>query len=172
MVYIDSRIIPVSMSVRSRTDIIKAFTYFSPASVAVIARIEHMEQVPDMNLQCLQLLEDGLLETVPSPSGIVEYQLTATGREIINSATVLHVPSTKYIIYNQLRIKEKDHAILTHLTLHTILDNKTFLCILELRHFLPTTITIPQLSSVLYGLLNSGKICLCGPLFGVVREPT
>ena len=154
------------MAARCRTDILKAYTYFSPASVDVIARIEHMEQIPDVDVYCAQLHEDGLLEKVKSPNSIVEFQLSSTGRLLVDQNT-LNVPQTKYTIYNQLRTKERTNAILRE-TIYTILsDQKRFICLLEVRSLMIDPISIAELSSVLYGLLYKNKIVVCGPLYGL-----
>ena len=154
------------MSARCRTDILKAYTYFSPASVDVIARIEHMEQIPDVDVYCTQLHEDGLLEKVISPDSIVEFQLSPIGRSIVDTMK-LNVPPTKYMIYNQLRIKERNNFLLRDTIYKIIKDAKIFLCLLEIKSLYCDTLTIPELSSVLYGLLFTEKITVCGPLYGV-----
>ena len=154
------------MSARCRTDILKAYTYFSPASVDVIARIEHMEQIPDMDVYCTQLHEDGLLEKVTSSESIVEFQLSPIGRSIVDTMK-LSVPPTKYMIYNQLRIKERNNLLLRDTIYKIIKDAKIFLCLLEIKSLYCDTLTIPELSSVLYGLLYTEKITVCGPLYGV-----
>ena len=156
------------MSARCRTDILKAYTYFSPASVDVIARIEHMEQIPDVDVYCTQLHEDGLLEKVTSPNSIVEFQLSPIGRSIVETMT-LNVPPTKYMIYNQLRIKERNNALLRDTIFTIIKKAKMFLCVLEIKSLSSDTLTIQELSSVLYGLLYTGKITVCGPLYGVAE---
>jgi hypothetical protein len=155
------------MSARCRTDILKAYTYFSPASVDVIARIEHMEQIPDVDVYCTQLHEDGLLEKVISPDSIVEFQLSTIGRSIVDTMK-LNVPPTKYMIYNQLRIKERNNLLLRDTIYKIIKDAKIFLCLLEIKSLYCDTLTIPELSSVLYGLLYAEKITVCGPLYGVI----
>jgi hypothetical protein len=157
---------PSIMSARCRTDILKAYTYFSPASVDVIARIEHMEQIPDVEVYCAQLHEDGLLELAESPNNIVEFQLSSTGRLLVDKNT-LNVSQTKYTIYNQLRTKERANALLRN-TIYTILSNRNrFICLLEVRSLMNDPISIAELSSVLYGLLYKNKIVVCGPLYGV-----
>ena len=154
------------MSARCRTDILKAYTYFSPASVDVIARIEHMEQIPDVEIYCAQLHEDGLLEQVKAPNSIVEFQLSPTGRLIIDKS-MLSVPPTKYTIYNQLRKKERVNALLRDTIYTIIVERKRFICLFEIRSLMRSPISIPELSSVLYGLLYTDKIVVCGPLYGV-----
>jgi hypothetical protein len=155
------------MSARSRTDILRAYTYFSPASVDVIARIEHMEQMPDIEVYCTQLFEDGLLERVESDTSIIEYRLSATGRSLIIEHTPLGVPPTKYTIYNQLRTKERNNALLRDTIFAVIQANGRFKCLLEIQALSRISLTLPELSSVLYGLLYTGKIIVCGPLYGV-----
>ena len=157
------------MSARCRTDILKAYTYFSPASVDVIARIEHMEQIPDVDVYCTQLHEDGLLEKITSPSSIVEFQLSPIGRSIADTTTTLNVPPTKYTIYNQLRIKERNNAVLRDTIYNIIKEAQHFLCLLEIQSLAGDSLTIPELSSVLYGLLYTEKISVCGPLYGVMH---
>jgi hypothetical protein len=153
------------MSARCRTDILKAYTYFSPASVDVIARIEHMEQMPDIEVYCIQLYEDGLLEKVESPNNILEFQLSETGRSVVVGANVC-VPPTKYTIYNQLRTKERTNAMLRE-TIYTVVAlHGRFKCLLEIQSLSPIPLTIPEVSSVLYGLLYTDKIIICGPLYG------
>lgn len=159
------------MSARCRTDILKAYTYFSPASVDVIARIEHMEQVPDLSVYCLQLHEDGLLERVYGPNNIVEFQLSRTGHAVTDNDH-LNVPSTKITIYNQLRAKERKHAAVRDEILTIIQSCNRFVCLLELQHLYDAPITVPELSSVLYGLLYTKTIVTCGPLYGICHTIT
>ena len=161
------------MSARCRTDILKAYTYFSPASVDVIARIEHMEQMPDIDTYCTQLYEDGLLEKVQTANSIIEFQLSETGRSVITSGQTLSVPPTKYTIYNQLRLKEKNNAALRD-AVCTVLrsDAGRFKCVLEIQTLTSSSLTIPELSSVLYGLLYTNKIVICGPLYGILLDDT
>jgi hypothetical protein len=155
------------MAARCRTDILKAYTYFSPASVDVIARIEHMEQIPDVDIYCAQLHEDGLLEQVNSPNSIVEFQLSPTGRLLVDT-NPLNVPHTKYTIYNQLRSKERANALLRDTIYMILSDRKSFIGLLEVRSLMTPPISIAELSSVLYGLLFKNKIVVCGPLYGVM----
>ena len=154
------------MSARHRTDILMAYTYFSPASVDVISRIEHMEQVIDIDTYCRQLHEDGMLDKTTTPAGIEEYRLTPIGRDIVQGTTRLNVPATKYAIFHQLRVKEHKNAI-SRSELSTLIQKSgRFLCMLEIHSMLKGTLSIPELSSVLYGLLFQNKIRVCGPLFG------
>jgi len=155
------------MSARCRNDILKAYTYFSPASVDVIARIEHMEQMPDLTVYCTQLHEDGLLERVDGPNNIVEFQLSRTGQTLADTEP-LNVPATKYTIYNQLRTKERKHAAVRDEILDIMKRLGRFVCLIELQSLYQDIITMPELSSVLYGLLYNGTIVTCGPLYGVV----
>jgi hypothetical protein len=157
------------MSERCRIDILKAYEYFSPASVDVIARIEHMEQMPGIDMYCTQLYEDGLLEKSHSPDNIVEFKLSNTGRSAVDGAK-LNVPPTKYIIYNHLRTKEKTNASLREMIHNVIKTNGRFICLLEIQELSSIPITIPELSSVLYGLLYTEKIVVCGPLYGTLLE--
>jgi hypothetical protein len=143
-----------------------AYTYFSPASVDVISRIEHMEQIIDVDVYCRQLHEDGMLDKSTSTTGIEEYRLSSTGRDIVQGTTKLDVPATKYTIFHQLRSKEHKNAVLRS-ELYTILkDSKRFMCLLEIHAILKGKLSIPELSSVLYGLLFQNKISVCGPLYG------
>ena len=155
------------MSARCRTDILKAYTSFSPASVDVIVRIEHMEQIPDVGMYCIQLQEDGLLEKVTTQDNIVEFQLSQIGRSIVE-VTPLSVPPTKYMIYNQLRAKERNNVMHRNKIYTIIKESKVFLCLLEIQSLACDTLAIPELSSVLYGLLYTKKIIMCGPLYGIV----
>lgn len=154
------------MSARCRTDILKAYTYFSPASVDVIARIEHMEQMPDIDVYCTQLYEDGLLEKVDTSNNVVEFQLSSTGRSVVEHEQ-LSVPPTKYMIYNQLRTKEQTNAKLRDTIYGIIKDSGRFHCLLEIQAMSPISLTIPELSSILFGLLYTEKILVCGPLYGI-----
>lgn len=130
-----------------------------------------MEQVPDVHLYCAQLHEDGLLETVPSEDNIVEFRLSPTGRSIVDQTT-LDVPPTKYTIYNQLRTKERANAQLRDKIYALLKECKRFICLLEVQTLLHVQISIPELSSVMYGLLYTKKIVVCGPLFGLLpTEP-
>jgi hypothetical protein len=133
--------------------------------VDVIARIEHMEQMPDIGVYCTQLFEDGLLEKVSSINHIVEYQLSHTGRSVVGNEP-LSVPPTKYTIYNQLRTKEKKNALLRDTIYDTLTDGR-FKCILEIQSLSSISLTIPELSSVLFGLLYTEQIIVCGPLYGI-----
>jgi hypothetical protein len=155
------------MSARCRTDILKAYTCFFPASPNVIVRIEHMEQIPDVDMYCTQLYEDGLLEKVTTQDNIVEFQLSPIGRSIVDT-TPLSVPPTKYIIYKQLRAKERNNAMNRDRVYTIIKDSQIFLCLLEIQALAGDILTIPELSSVLYGLLYTKQIIMCGPLYGIV----
>jgi hypothetical protein len=155
------------MSTHHRTDILMAYTYFSPASVDVISRIEHMEQVLDIDRYCQQLHEDGMLEKTTSTAGIEEYHLTSTGRDIVQGTNKLNVPATKYAIFQQLRSKEYKNALLRIEIEKLIRDSGRYVCMLEIQSMLVSKLSIPELSSVLYGLLFQDKIRVCGPLFGV-----
>jgi len=126
-----------------------------------------MEQIPQLELYCLQLHEDGLLEQVPTESGVVEYQLTDTGRSIV-TPKILRVSPTKYTIFQQLRKKEDIHARLGLWMYTTIQNSPHYLSLLQLQDLAETPLTLPVLSSVLYGLLYHGKITACGPLYGPV----
>jgi hypothetical protein len=143
-----------------------AYTYFSPASVDVISRIEHMEQVIDVDVYCRQLHEDGMLEKTTSVSGIEEYRLSSTGRDIVQGTTKLNVPTTKYAIFQQLRSKEHKNALLRSELYILLRDSRRFMCMLEIHTILKGKLSIPELSSVLYGLLFQEKISVCGPLYG------
>jgi hypothetical protein len=157
------------MEIRCRTDILTAYTYFFPASVDVIARIEHMEQIPQLATYCSQLLEDGLLETLVSSSGVVEYQLTETGRMIVPDKT-LSVSPTKYAIFHQLRTKEQTKALLASQLEQHLRTTGGYYSLLQLQSHVG--VPIPELSSILFGLLYAEKITSCGPLFGAPEEST
>jgi hypothetical protein len=154
-----------------RIDILSAFRYFSPASVDVIARIEHMEQQPEVAMHCRQLWEDGLLEQVPSEHEIMEYQLSTMGRSMMDGPE-LHVPATKMLVYRQLRAKERIYVRMRTSVYQTLLHAGRFICLLELRTLLSDPLTVPELSSVLFGLLYTDRIAVCGPLYGVLRDHT
>ena len=157
------------MEIRCRTDILTAYTYFFPASVDVIARIEHMEQIPQLPNYCLQLLEDGLLEKLVSSSGVTEYQLTDTGRMIVPPNT-LNVSPTKYTIFHQLRTKEHTKALLATQLVQYLRTNGGYCSLLQLQSYIGVPITIPELSSIIFGLLYDEKIVICGPLFGAAAH--
>ena len=151
-----------------RTDLLRAYSYFSPASVSVITRMEHMEQIPHVALYCQQLQEDGLLEHVPSQnSELVEYCLSAAGRDLLRDAPPLKISSTKLLVYHQLRAKEQAHAQMRHIVYQTLLHQNRFVCLLELHAVLAHDLTIPELSAILFGLLYTEQISICGPLYGI-----
>jgi hypothetical protein len=154
------------MDIRSRSDILNAYTYFSPASVDVIARIEHMEQTRDLNMFCHQLFEDGLLDKMITPIGIVEFSLSAKGRTIVIGSNMT-VPVTKYTIFHQLRNKEVRNYETRNAILLLLQSSSWYLSLLQIRELSTMNdIEIAELSSVLYGLLDTGHIYICGPLFG------
>jgi hypothetical protein len=157
------------MDIRSRSDILKAYTYFSPASVDVIARIEHMEQIRDLSMFCNQLFEDGLLEKTVTSIGITEFALTKRARTIIVETDVT-VPVTKYTIFHQLRCKEMKNYETRKIILNILEKNSLCLSLLQIRRMSTfPNMEIAELSSVLYGLLNTDHIFVCGPLYGFNR---
>ena len=158
-------------AVRHRDDILAAYMYFSPSSVDIIARIEHMEQIGNMDVYCNQLCEDGMLEKSITSQGIVEYSLTSQGRQIIEVHTrKLIVPSTKLAVFRQLKFREQRNLSLRNRVQHamTALDGR-FVCILEIQSLLGEHVSVPELSSILCGLILSGHILSCGVLYGGVR---
>lgn len=156
---------PSSMSARHRADILRAFTYFSPASLAIIARIEHMEQVKNMELYCAQLVEDGLLDRHLSPEGIEEYSLSAAGRSIVPSDRLV-IPTTKQTIYVQLKSREIRNM---HLRRRIVaLLRPGYMTLLQIHHLLGDNLTLAEVSSVLYGLMCTNQVDVCGPLYGWV----
>lgn len=159
-----------TMSVRNRDDILAAYMHFSPSSVDIIARIEHMEQVGNMDVYCKQLCEDGMLEESVTTQGIVEYSLTDSGRKIIEAnAQKVTVPSTKITIFRQLKIREQRNVSLRNQVQRAMasLDGR-FVCILEMQSLLGEHVSIPELSSILCGLIWRGHILSCGVLYGDV----
>jgi hypothetical protein len=157
------------MDIRSRSDILKAYTYFSPASVDVIARIEHMEQIRDLNMFCQQLSEDGLLERNITSHGIVEFSLTNRGRDIVEQCAIV-VPVTKYTIFHQLRTKELKNYENRKCVLDLIQSSVFCLSLLQIRLKMSPNnkMEIAELSSVLFGLLDMDHIYVCGPLYGSI----
>ena len=153
------------MSTKCRSDILRAYLYFSPASIDVIARLEHMEQIYDLDSQCHRLCEDGLLCVSTRANGITEFQLTDTGKTMQHTC-LLAVPMTKYSIYRTLRLRENQHAETCHQVHALIISSQRFLCITDIYVRLHHKITIPYISTVLCRLLHQELLFVCGPLYG------
>lgn len=122
-----------------------------------------MEQVKDLELYCTQLVEDGLLETTMSPDGIEEYRLSDNGRSIVPSDRLV-IPPTKQAIYGQLKSRELRNAQLRRKIL-TLL-HPGYMSLLQIQHGLGSATQLAEVSSILCGLICTGKVDVCGPLFG------
>lgn len=154
-----------------RNDILHAYSMFSPASVDVIARIEHMQQIPDIHMYCDQLYEEGLLlRDAATESGVTEYKLTDYGRNMVNSNIEPLCP-TKLVVFEQLRTRENTAMSIRSFILETLRSSPHFLSIIQLQHCVAGTfgvLEIAELHSLAYGLLFGNEIVECGPLFGVI----
>jgi hypothetical protein len=158
---------------RNRLNILNAYVSFSPSSVDIIARIEHMDQVPDLEVHCEQLYEDGLLYRNVTEDGIVEYGLSQQGTSLIGDSVVGNVPSTKYTIFHQLRTKEARMYKLK-VQVHQILQQSFpyFLTVIQIQHRMTEETDTVMAHSVIYGLLSTETIMSCGPLFGIINKST
>lgn len=151
-----------------REDILYAYQHFSPASIAVVTRLEHMVQIPDISRVCRQLHEEGLLSRELTDDGIVQYALSEHGQSLLKARTKVAVGATKQNILRQLRAREKQHAKARRKVLNILRESPYYLTALQLHAQLPK-LEFPQLSSVLFGLLQEETIRACGPLYVLVR---
>ena len=164
------------MRTEYRNDILNAYAIFSPASVDVIARIEHMQQIPEIQVYCEQLQEEGLL--VPfrgSTSGeynTVEYELSDIGKQLVGNVKVQLCPA-KAAVLDNLRNLERKVATVRSYIVEQIRKSPHMLSIIQLQDlisekFEPTSIA--EVHSYVYGLLFNGDIISCGPLFGILQD--
>ena len=155
-----------------RHDILRAYSIFSPASVDIIARIEHMQQIPNIHIYCEQLHEEGLLKKNNTvDTGIVEYMLTDCGKTMINMDVETLCPA-KVSIFEQLRSREHMAMSIRSFILTALQTSSHFLSILQIQDMVNKSfeqrINLAELHSFVYGLLFNDDIVACGPLFGVI----
>lgn len=168
----------MSMNDQIRMEVLKAYTLFSPASINVVARIEHMDQIPNLHTVCTQLVEDGLLdEHVDTEHNIRELRLTTYAQTLMHETIEQHKrsppPATKQTIFQQLKERERHASKICTRVCAALRDaaplQLTMLQVLDRLHQHTDVrgTTIPALHSILYMLIDTEKVHVCGPLFGM-----
>lgn len=125
-----------------------------------------MDQIKDLDVYCRQLVEDGLLREAVSADGIRELEITDEGRCLVSPGERLVVPTTKQVIYTQLREKERSRLFLQEQIMDILRPGTAFLSTIQIKERLGRDIDIPELHSVLFHLLGARELWACGPLYG------
>lgn len=126
-----------------------------------------MDDIGVVSTTCDQLVEEGVLVT-RSHDGIVEYELTAEGKDQLKDID----PSKKRKYNNALQtcsiMKDREREYqLRMVRVHTFLQTESphWVSIYRISDHLGTGIV--EAHTVVYGLLADGVIKTCGPLIGV-----
>lgn len=156
------------MSNCMREDVLVIYNHFSPASIEVISRMEHLNHLTDLYNLCQAMCEEGLLRSNENSHGITEYSITDKGKSLLerDKKTISHTKST---IFKQLRNKEHTYSRLKDDVFQTIRKHGDYLSIIEIKDQLEKECSFAEINSIVYGLIYESRVSVCGPLIGIIE---